>query len=115
MKPFAFFLAASGLALAAACGSPSGVDSAAYIDELTAAEFATLCAYRVEAIGTSSTTCGALTLRVSTQAQCEAESRPHCLVSSLEACVDSLAGDPCNLFKTTACATYLMCAASADS
>jgi hypothetical protein len=64
MKPLAFFLSASGLALAAACGSPSGVDSAAYIDELTAAEVTTLCAYRVEAIGTSSTTCGALTLRV---------------------------------------------------
>lgn len=115
MRELAALLLPLGIALLAACGSPSGVDSAKYIDELTAEEVTTLCAYRVEAIGTSSVTCGVLTLEAISQTKCETDGRPHCLVSSLEDCVDSLAGDPCNFFKTSACSTYLMCAASADS
>jgi hypothetical protein len=115
MKPLCTFSFLSSLALAAACGSASGVDSSKYIDELTAAEVTTLCEYRTDAIGTSSTTCGALTLQGVTQSKCETDARPHCLVSSLEGCVDSLAGDPCNFFKTAECATHLMCAAGSDS
>ncbi len=114
MKP-ALLAAAATLAAAAlgACSSTrdtSGLPRDAYMDELTADQVTTFCAWGIQKQGGSGKhSCPWGQQTIMTIAECEAKPWPHCALSMFEDCLDSLAG-VCDLGPTEACTAYAVCA-----
>jgi hypothetical protein len=108
------------LLLAAACGSskgPSGVDSSKYVDQLSASETASLCMFTIASQGgTGAKMCSdGTSVNVPAEMDCESQMiKPHCQVSTVEACFSALGGDGCKLLMTSACAPYIQCALAAQ-
>jgi hypothetical protein len=111
---------AGGTAFASEGGSwtnpgTSGVDGDKYLDELTDAETLTLCRWTVPVQGgPGETPCSdSSTMVVPTVEECvtklSSPTVPHCLVSDTEACLNSIAGDPCLLTTTKSCQIYTAC------
>lgn len=97
-------------------GSPgaSGVSSDKYLDELTSDEAAQLCAWSVpKEGGPGSYTCeDGDTGTTPTVEECITKlssNKAHCLVSLVEACMQSIHGDPCRIWVTDACGAYMNC------
>ena len=100
-----------------ACSSGSGVDSGKAMKDLTAEEQKTICQwYSDETGGAKETQCGALTFSPQTVDECVAEDlstvAATCTVATVEACVDAMAGDPCQLFTAEDCKAYANCMSS---
>ena len=110
-------LALIGLLLATGCGEGSGVDTSKFIDELTPAELQQLCEWgEAEQGGAREVSCGEnTTTSVKSAAECAADTDlPHCTVSNLEDCINSIGGDPCKILSTQECATYVQCSLSSE-
>lgn len=109
----AFLPVCAALALAAACGSKpdgSGVPRDAYMDQLSAEQVTTFCAWGIQKQGGGGEhTCSWGTQRIMTIAECEAKQWPHCQLSLFEDCLGSLA-DACDRTATAPCAEYADCA-----
>jgi hypothetical protein len=106
-----FLMCSATLLLAVSCAdSSSGVDRGKKLSALTAGEKTSLCKFSIsEEGGAGKKICGATTLTVKTQAECEAQPGNSCTVAAIEDCVASIDGDPCKLLTTAECATVIQC------
>lgn len=103
-------------ALTQACGGSdgSGVDRDKRLGELSESEAQTVCSWAAtEQGGARTVTCdGGQTVTIETDADCAADLTAvtdSCTVTvgAFEDCFGSLNGDPCTVFMTSECATYL--------
>jgi hypothetical protein len=98
-------------------GSKSGISSSKYLDELSTGEIQQLCSWMASVVEPGEHKCsGGKTMNINTASECVSKSQnsppPHCLVSLVEDCFNSVHGDACQITFTTACWKYILCGTS---
>jgi len=98
--------------------SSSGVDRSKYFDQLTAEEVKAICTWDINVMGgPRSFSCDGSTGRIGTLDECTAtphSQTTHCQVGLWEDCINSVQGDPCQLYGTAACKVFVSCEYSRD-
>jgi hypothetical protein len=103
-----------------ATSTGSGVDRGKSLGELTSEEILALCTWTIDAQGgAGERACGfeGGTLSVNTVDQCISGftgNMSRCQVALFEDCINSLYGDACQIFATSACKAYFDCVLTRD-